>query len=175
MRILAAISLGGLAAGVLDILYAFVVFGPLSYQMSPLAVLQSVAAGWIGRETAGAGGWETGLLGLGTHFFIAIVMAAVFVLAAMRMRALTERPWLWGFGYGLVLYVAMNYVVAPLSAAATGAFPSGVGEVMSRLQDAFSAPRPRDPLQLAGTIFTHTAFVGITIALIAKRFAAPRG
>ncbi|HYD88055.1 MAG TPA: hypothetical protein VEA80_11310 [Vitreimonas sp.] len=170
MRIVWAILVGGLAAGVLDILYAFVVYGPLSYGLSPAEVLQSVAAGWIGRDAAGAGGWNTAALGLGTHFFIATAMAAVYVLAATRMRALTARPWLWGFLYGLVLYVAMNYVVVPLSASATGAFPADAAEAGARLQSAFSSLRPLGLLQLLGTIFTHTAFVGIPIALAARRF-----
>lgn len=172
MRALKAIVVGGVAAGVLDILYAFVVYGPLSYQLSPLQVLQSIAAGWMGREAASGGGWETGVIGLGSHFLIALVMAAVFVLAATRIRAFAERPWLWGFVYGLILYVAMNYVVVPLSASATGAFATSVADAAERLQTAFSALRPRDPFQLVGTIFTHTAFVGIPIALAAKRYLA---
>lgn len=90
---LAAIALGGLVAGVLDILYAFIVYGPLSYGVTPLQVLQSVAAGWIGRDAARAGGWESGLLGLGSHFLIAILMAAIFVLAASIFSALTKRGW----------------------------------------------------------------------------------
>ena len=176
MRLLAAILLGGLAAGVLDIVYAFVVYGPLSYGVSPLQVLQSVAAGWIGRDASRAGGWETGLLGLATHFLIATLMAAVYVLIATRVSALNKRPILWGFLYGLVLYVAMNYVVVPLSHAGANAhFASSLSEAMSRLEGSFSGVRPRYdadyPWMIPGTIFTHTVLVGIPIALIARRFA----
>lgn len=176
MRILWGILLGGLAAGALDIVYAFVVYGPLSYGVTPQQVLQSVAAGWIGREASRAGGWDTALLGLGSHFLIATLMAAVYVLAAQGMKALTQRAILWGLLYGLVLYVAMNYVVVPLSAArANGHIAASFGEVTARLQDSFSMIRPRYdadyPWMLAGTIFTHTVLVGLPIALIAKRFA----
>ncbi|MBN8606679.1 MAG: hypothetical protein J0L81_07160 [Caulobacterales bacterium] len=173
-KALSATLAGGFIAGVLDILYAFIVYGPLSYGMSPLQVLQSVAAGWVGRDASRAGGWETGALGLGTHFLIAIIMAAVFVFAGTKMRALLQRPILWGFLYGLVLYVAMNYVVAPLSAAgAAGHFAASAGEAMERLSHAFGALRPSDPERawmLPGTIFTHTFLVGIPIALAARRF-----
>jgi len=172
MRIVLAILAGGLAAGALDILYAFVVFGPPSYGMTPEQVLQSVAAGWIGGEAAHAGGMDTALLGLGTHFAIATMMAAVFVLFAARVSALTKQALLWGVLYGLLLYVAMNYVVVPLSAAATGAFATAA-EIGPRLQDAFSKVRGGDPdfpWLIWGTIFTHTALVGVPIAFAAKRF-----
>lgn len=166
-----AILVGALAAGVLDICYAFVVYGPLSYGLTPVQVLQSVAAGWFGRDAARAGGINTAAIGLATHFMIATVMAAVFVAAAMRFKALTAEAVVAGLLYGLVLYVVMNYVVVPLSAAhGSGHFAASVSEALDRLREAFSAFRPKDPWQLAGTIFTHTVFVGVPIALAAKRF-----
>ncbi len=166
-----AILAGGTIAGVLDIAYAFVVYGPLSYGLTPVQVLQSVAAGWIGREASRAGGLSTAALGLATHFLIAAIMAAVFVFAASRIKALTAEPIVSGLLYGLLLYVAMNYVVVPLSAAgANGHFAASFAEAAERLQTAFSALRPKDPWQLAGTIFTHAVFVGLPIALAARYF-----
>jgi len=174
---LAAILLGGLAAGALDIIYAFVVYGPLSFGMTPVQVLQSVAAGWYGRKASMSGGTPSALVGLCTHFFIATTMAAVFVLAAGRIRAFSRAPILWGFAYGLILYVVMNYVVAPLSAAGpAGHFAASGGEVSERLTRAFSKFRPDDPVHpwmLPATIFTHTVLVGIPIALINARFNPP--
>jgi hypothetical protein len=174
MKFIPAIALGGLAAGTLDIVYAFIVYGPLSYGLSPEQVLQSVAAGWMGREASRAGGMETALLGLGTHFMIATMMAAVFVAVAGRWAALAARPLLWGFLYGLILYVAMNYVVVPLSAAGAGGyFPMDFAETAERLRRSFSRIKTDDayPWMIWGTIFTHTALVGVPIALIANRFA----
>lgn len=175
-RPVTAILLGGLVAGVLDILYAIVVYGPLSYGVPAMRILQSVNAGWVGREASRAGEWTMAMQGLATHFLLAVIMAAVFVVAARAIPALLKRPVVWGIVYGLILYVAMNYVVVPLSAASTGHFASSVGEVTSRLQESFSAARPEPdpqyPWMLAGTIFTHTIFVGVPIALIAKRFGS---
>ena len=171
MKLLLAILLGGLAAGVLDITYAFVVYGPMSYQLSPMHVLQSVDAGWIGREAANAGGWTTAIAGLATHFMLATIIAAIFVLAAARLPMLTTNAWFWGLFYGLIVYVMMNFVVAPLSAARAGHFASSLPEVMERLHTAFFAERKTVAMQTLGTIFTHTAFVGIPIALINKRVA----
>ena len=173
MRTLTVIVLGGLCAGALDILYAFIVYGPLSYGLTPEQVLQSVAAGWIGRDASRAGGLDTALLGLGTHFLIAAIMAAGFVFAASRASAFVSRPLLWGFIYGLGLYVAMNYVVVPMSAAATGQFPASGAEIAERLGTSFSMLRPRFdstyPWMIPGTIFTHTVLVGVPIALIARQ------
>ncbi len=176
MRVLWAILLGGLIAGVLDIVYAFVVYGPLSYGLTPQEVLQSVASGWLGRDASRAGGWNSATLGLVSHFAIATLMAAVYVLAAQRFRVLTDKAILWGFIYGLILYVAMNYVVAPLSAAGgDGQFAASLDEISARLRDAFSDIRPhwdaRYPWMIPGTILTHTVLVGIPIALAAKRCA----
>lgn len=177
MRILWGILLGGLIAGALDITYAITAYGPLSYGVSAERVLQSVAAGWIGREAAQAGGAGTAALGLASHFLLATLMAAVFVFAAQRLRTLTQNALLWGLLYGLVLYVAMNYVVVPLSAAGANLhFASSFGEAGARLSEAFSEIKPghdpNHPWLLAGTIFAHTVLVGIPIALIAKRFAS---
>ncbi len=174
MRILWGILLGGLLAGAFDIVYAFVAYGPLSYGVTPEQVLQSVAAGWIGRDASRAGGAETAALGLASHFLIATLMAAFYVFAAQRFRALTTKWMLWGFVYGLILYVVMNYVVVPLSAAGGDGFAGA--DALSRLQDAFSELRPRYdanyPWMIPATIFTHTVLVGVPIAWATRRFAA---
>ncbi|HCK85033.1 MAG TPA: hypothetical protein DHW63_11115 [Hyphomonadaceae bacterium] len=169
----AAILWGGLAAGALDIVYAFVVYGPLSYGLTLTEVLQSVAAGWLGREASHAGGLATALIGLVTHFTIATAMAAVFVAASARLTFLAARPLLWGLLYGIVLYVAMNYVVVPLSAAgAEGQFPTNFADISERLRASFSKLKTNQayPWMIWGTLFTHTVLVGAPIALIARRF-----
>ncbi|WP_395647583.1 hypothetical protein [Terricaulis sp.] len=174
---LIATLLGGLVAGTLDILYAFIVYGPLSFGISPQQVLQSVAGGWIGREATRSGGWNTALLGLATHFMLATIMAGVFVLIASQFRALKKNAVLWGFIYGLILYVAMNYVVVPLSHAGDApGFASSLEDASARLQESFSKVRGGGgadyPWLVWGTVFTHTVLVGIPIALINKRFTA---
>jgi uncharacterized membrane protein YagU involved in acid resistance len=172
-RIAKATLIGGLIAGALDITYALIAFGPASFGAPPMRILQSVAAGAIGRDAATAGGWGTALLGLGLHFVIAIGMAAVFVLAASVFRFLVRPAIVWGFVYGLLLYVAMNYVVVPLSAAGPNAhFASSVAELSARLTASFSeiqGASAQHPWLLWGTIFAHTVLVGVPIALVARR------
>ncbi len=172
MKLFKAILVGGLVAGALDITYAFVVYGPLSYQMTPVQILHSVAAGWVGHDAADAGGAMMAVLGLATHFAMTTAMAAAFVYAAQRLPALNANPVIAGLAYGLGLYVVMTYVVVPLSAAHPSQhFAAGWHEVISRLQVSFSSIRPKDPWQLLGTLFTHTVFVGLPISLVNKRAA----
>jgi hypothetical protein len=176
MRLLWGILLGGLLAGTFDIVYAFIVYGPASYGLTPQEVLQSVASGWVGRDASRAGGWNTAMLGLGSHFLIATLMAAAYAFAARSFGVLKQKWILWGFIYGLILYVAMNYIIAPLSAAGgDGHFALSIGEVGSRLQTSFSDVRPRwdahYPWMIPATIMTHTVLVGIPIAWAAQRFA----
>jgi hypothetical protein len=176
MRLLRATLIGGLVAGALDITYAFIAYGPLSYQMTPVQILQTVASGWVGHDAASTGGALTAVLGFGTHFGIAIAMAAVFVFSAQRLAALSRNAVIWGFVYGLGLYGVMTYLVVPLSAAHPSQhFAADLQEVVSRLQVSFGSVRPKDPWQLLGTLLTHTVFVGIPISLANKRAAGNRG
>jgi hypothetical protein len=62
------------------------------------------------------GGKATAALGLLLHFFIAFVMALVYVRAGRRLPVLIAQPALMGALYGLVLFVVMNFIVIPLSA-----------------------------------------------------------
>ncbi|MBL8551494.1 MAG: hypothetical protein JNJ73_16025 [Hyphomonadaceae bacterium] len=151
MRLVWATLLGGLFAGALDIIFAFVFYG-LTLGASEMQILQSVAAGLIGREEARAGGWGSALIGLGCHFFIATAMAAVFVVAARLVPLLVKRAWIFGILYGFALYAVMTYVVVPASALGPRPAPEG--------------------LQLWGALFTHVFFVGVPIALVARRFSA---
>ncbi|MCE9576099.1 MAG: hypothetical protein K8W52_23305 [Deltaproteobacteria bacterium] len=147
-----AILLGGAIAGLLDITYACV-HSAIASGATPTQVLHSVAAGAIGRDAAKAGGVPTAALGLALHFFIALSMAACFVGATRVEPRLNRWPVLAGLVYGRGLYVVMNYVVVPLSA---------IGAV-------FHAPTGQF---FYGALVTHTLFVGIPIALCARRYAA---
>ena len=110
---------GGLVAGTLDLAYICTLVALLR-GLTPAWILQSVAAGWLGRDAAFAGGAGSAVLGAASHYGIAIVMASAYFLAARRLPALVRRPLLYGPLYGVALYLALTFVVVPLSAAATG-------------------------------------------------------
>jgi len=114
-RPLRHVALGGVAAGTLDLIYICSLYAFKG--VSPVLILQSIAAGWLGRDAAIAGGSATALLGLFSHFGIALAMAYVYYAVSRHWRILVEQPLRYGALYGLLLYAVMTYVVVPLSAA----------------------------------------------------------
>jgi uncharacterized membrane protein (GlpM family) len=114
-----ALALGTLVVGTLDILDAFIFFGLRG--ASPVRILQSIAAGLLGRE-AFQGGVGTALLGAALHFTIAFAIVGLYFLASRRAPVLIRHAIVFGLLYGIVAYFVMNYVVIPLSAANRGPF-----------------------------------------------------
>ena len=141
---------GGVIAGTLDIVYACV-FWAMKGNVPVERILQSVAAGLLGKASF-EGGAATAALGLTLHYFIALTMSLVYYLASARLPLLWQRPVLCGVGYGLLLYVIMNCVVVPLSAAGPGS---------------------RDPLWIALSVAVHALLIGIPIALLVRRAREP--
>lgn len=139
---------GGLVGGTLDIVYACVFWG-LKRDVSVPRILQSVAAGLLGKASFD-GGAATAALGLGLHYFIALSMSGTYYLVARGVPLLQQRPLACGAAYGLLLYVIMNYVVVPLSAAGRGS---------------------RDPLWVTLSVAVHALLIGVPIALFARRAA----
>lgn len=109
----AALALGALVVGSLDILDAFVFWAVRGVR--PSRVLQGIASGLLGRASFSAGAWSI-LLGLVLHFFIATVVVLVYYVAARRLAALHRKPLLWGPLYGIAVFVFMYFVVIPHSA-----------------------------------------------------------
>jgi hypothetical protein len=137
-----------LIAGILDITYA-IVFSYFRSGTPPGRLLQSVAAGALGRDAAFAGGGATAALGLGFHFLIAFIITAIFFAAASRFSSLTRRPVITGALYGIVVYLVMNLVVIPLSRI-------GV------------RPHPAMVVLVTG-VLVHMFLIGTPIALGARR------
>lgn len=141
-----AVLAGGLVAGTLDIVYACA-FWAIKANVPPTRILQSVAAGVLGKASFD-GGIASAALGLGLHFAIALAMALAYLLMARHWPWLGLRPWHGGAVYGLALYVVMNFIVVPLSAA---------------------MPGPKDPLWIGLSIVAHVVLVGVPIAYFTRR------
>lgn len=139
-----------LIAGTLDILAAVTM--TLLYGRDPMAMLRYVASGPFPAAT----GWGTGgsLLGLAVHFALMAIMAAIFILAARRLRTLWQQPLLWGFLYGVATYVVMNLLVVPWR---------------------FDRPLPSTLATIGPQLAFHIFLVGIPIALVAARHFRRRG
>lgn len=106
-----AILAGGLIAGTIDIGVA-----ALINHFSPAVILHAIASGVLGKASF-VDGAPAAWLGLGLQWAMSLLIAAIFVAAAARTAWLRQRWLPAGLAYGVVIYVAMNYVVVPLSAA----------------------------------------------------------
>jgi hypothetical protein len=142
MRGLVAIFWGGLVAGTLDILFAFLTFWMRG--ISPPNILRAIASGLLGRA-AFEGGAVTAALGAFLHYFIAFSAAAFFWVAASRIPMLLRQAVLAGITYGMAFYLLMRWIVVPLSAVSN----------------------PGLSLEWSG-VFAHTVLFGLPIALIAR-------
>ena len=146
------ILLAGLVAGTMDItaacLNAWIQSG-----VTPDRVFRYIATGVLGPPalTAGAG---TAALGLFLHYVIATGWAVVFYIVSRFLGLMTEHPIPVGLGYGVVVYLLMNFVIVPLS----------------------QVPARRPPPQFheraiqAGILMIC---IGVPIALIVRRFGRP--
>ena len=115
-------------------------------------VYGGIAAGLLGKD-AFAGGTATAALGLFLHFLIACGMGAVYWLACLRWPSLVARPLAAGVSYGVLTWLAMNYVIVPLSRA---------------------MPAPFIPAWFIDGLLAHILLVGLLLAFVARRSALQR-
>lgn len=106
-----AIGVGGVIVGILDLIYAILVYSP----KRPIAIPQTIAGGLLGKQSYN-GGIQTAILGVALHFLIAFVVAAVYYVASRRLDFLLQHAVVCGMIYGGLVYGFMHVVVVPLSA-----------------------------------------------------------
>jgi len=148
---LLTLLLGGLAVGILDITDAMV-FWWFRLGLTPIRILQSVAAGLFGRDAAIAGGVQTAFIGMVIHFTIALSVVTACYFLGRRIPLVRERPVLAGAIYGVGVFLFMYGVVMPLSRA--------------------GAPRWALSVPMLNNVLIHIFGVGILSALFAKRALA---
>ena len=112
-----AVVYGTLVVGILDAADALIFFGLKG--ATPTRIFQSIASGLLGRA-AFSGGLRTALLGVALHFIIAFLIVSTFLVASRYIRILRRAPVSSGLIYGIAVYLVMNFVVVPLSAAGRG-------------------------------------------------------
>lgn len=101
------VLVGGLIAGTLDLIAAYLTFGR--------NVPRGIARGLIG-SSAFQGGIAPYVLGIALHFFIAFSAAAIYYAASRKLDFLIGHPIVCGLFYGIAIFLVMNLVVLPLSA-----------------------------------------------------------
>lgn len=148
---LRAILVGGLVAGTLDIGAA-----ALINRVSPALITHYIASGVLGTASFSAGA-PAAWLGLVLQWAMSVVIAAIYWQVTARMPRLRERWWLGGLLAGMVIYLVMNFVVMPFSAA-----PVTLHEVLVRFR----------PLKGAENLAAMLVF-GLIVASTARHLGAP--
>ena len=142
--------IGGLILGMLHlIIQSWFVFSIL--EKNPfISVLQYVASGAMGNA-AFAGGLATALLRLVLDFFMTTIMAGVFILVADRIPLLRRYIIPGSLLYGFGVFIVMNLIVLPLSAA---------------------PPLPAPPTWLfIEIILEHILLIGLPLGILIRRNA----
>ena len=109
-----------------------------------------MASGALG-ESAFAGGIATVFLGVLIHFFNSVVIAGVFILSANRISFLRHYPFVGSLLYGFGVFIVMNMIVTPLSAAPP-------------------LPAPTTS-QLIVDILDHILVVGLPLGILVRKYA----
>lgn len=113
--ILRSIVLGGMFIFIIQLIHSWIVTTLI--QKTPfILVWQYIASGALGMA-AFEGGIATALLGVFFHLIISFAIAAVFFLSADRIPLLRRYAIAGSFLYGLGVFIVMNMIVTPLSAA----------------------------------------------------------
>ena len=139
--------IGGLITGALHLIVQVgIVFGLLL--KSPfISSLQFVASGAMGNA-AYTGGLATALLGLVLELLMTIIIAGIFVVGVDRIPVLRQHVIPGSLLYGFGVFVVMNSIVLPLSAA---------------------PPLPVPPMWLfIEMILEHILLVGLPLGLLVR-------
>lgn len=134
-------------SGTLDAIAGVVVFDFVLGQMGIVQVLQWIASGVFGKDafTMGLGGAAWGVV---FHYLIAFGFSAGLFGVYRRLPVLRDYPVFSGLAYGGYIWVAMNFIVLPLSNTVIATFSPGVA--------------------LTGFVW-HMLLVGLPINLVVKR------
>ena len=146
--LLRPIALGGMIIGTVQLIVqewfvlSFLEGNPF------VSVLQYISSAVMGNA-AFEGGIATALLGVLLHFLVSFVIAGVFILSADRIPFLRRYAIAGALLYGFGVFVVMNLIVLPLSAAPP-------------------VPAPTT-LQLIEMIIDHVLVIGLPLGILVRR------
>ena len=140
--------IGGLIIGTIHVIVQIGIVYSLILKIPFVDVLKYITSGIIG-DAAYAGGLGTALLGLILEFVMTIIIAGIFIFSADRISLLRKNVIVGSLLYGFGVFVVMNFVVVPLSAAAT-------------------LPPPSMGL-LIELILEHILMIGLPLGILVKR------
>jgi hypothetical protein len=137
----------GITAGILDSAAASVVFY-FKLGLNPAQVMRYIASAFYGPEAFTGGTWMV-IVGALLHFFIAIIIAAVYFYLYPAISQLRERPVISGLLFGVAIWLLMNLVVIPFS----------------KIQ-----PAPFEMSAVVISVSWHAILVGLPVSLITNRY-----
>jgi len=142
--------IGGLITGMLHlIIQVGIVFG-LLLKSPYISSLQFVASGAMGTASY-TGGLATALLGLVLELIMTIIIAGIFIMGADRIPLLRQHVIPGSLLYGFGVFIVMNFIVLPLSAA---------------------PPLPAPPMWLViEMILEHVLLIGLPLGILVQRNA----
>jgi hypothetical protein len=149
--ILRAYAAATVAVALLDASDGVVFFG-LTLKFNPIVVLQYIASGVFGAASYG-GGLATAAAGFGLHVLISAVVVGLFIAAYLAVPAIRTYRIPAALLYGAGVWLVMNLVVLPNSAA---------------------TPVALTVLSVVHGLIGHALFVGLPIALVAGRVLGNR-
>ena len=140
----------GLIIGAIHlVIQAWIVF-ILILKLAPSFMVgaQFIASGLMG-DAAYAGGFATALLGVILELLMTIIIAGIFIFSADRIPLLRKNIIAGSLLYGIGVFIVMNFIVLPLSAATV------------------SAPPPMG--LLIEIIVEHMLLIGLPLGIIVQR------
>jgi hypothetical protein len=141
--------IGGLIIGMLHlIIQAWFVFSFLG-KTPFISVVQYIASGAMGNA-AFTGGLATALLGVVLEFLMTIIIAGVFILSADRISLLRRYVIVGSLLYGFGVFIVMNFIVLPLSAA---------------------PPVPVSTMEIIEIAVEHILLIGLPLGILVQRTA----
>ncbi|MBZ0275539.1 MAG: hypothetical protein K8I60_05315 [Anaerolineae bacterium] len=146
--LLRSIVIGGLIVGIVDAIIYHVIVSSLLGGTPLITVYQYMASGALG-VAAFDGGILTALLGGVFHFIVSFAVAAVFIVSADRIPLLRRYAIPASLVYGFGVFVVMNFIVMPLSAAPPLPPPTTV--------------------QMIVAILDHIVVVGLPLGILVQR------
>ena len=147
------IVLGGMFIFISQIIHQWITVTLL--QGNPFILVWQYIASAILGNAAFEGGIGTALLGVFFHLIISLVIAGVFILAADRIPLLRRHPIAGSLLYGFGVFIVMNMIITPLSAAPP-------------------LPAPTLPW-LIEAVIEHVVIVGLALGILVRRNAIANG
>jgi hypothetical protein len=108
--------IGGLIIGILHLIVQVGIVYGLIFKSPYINSFQFVASGAMGNA-AYAGGLATALLGLVLELLMTIIIAGIFIVGADRIPLLRRHVIPGSLLYGFGVFIVMNFIILPLSAA----------------------------------------------------------